>query len=158
MIKIKISWIKSETDNKNFKIPENLGFNVIEIDNQEKIDNQIEKLIKQKYDTIIITKELAGFSEDIIKKYKKDKNIKIIINKNWDERKIFMNQEKLKNIIILKDLKSNIIEEAIIILKDNNSSNKKKKEEYAKIEGKNIINQYIEENNKKNKKKKYLFF
>ena len=31
MIKIKISWIKSETDNKNFKIPENLGFNVIAV-------------------------------------------------------------------------------------------------------------------------------
>ena len=35
-----------------------------------------------------------------------------------------MNQEKLKNIIILKDLPSNLIEEAIIILKDNNSKQK----------------------------------
>lgn len=81
MIKIKISWIKSETDNKNFKIPENLGLDVIEIDNNEKIDYQIEKLIKKNYDTIVITNELAGFSEDIIKKYSKDKNIKIIINR-----------------------------------------------------------------------------
>ena len=40
-----------------------------------------------------------------------------------------MNQEKLKNIIILKDLPSNLIEEAIIILKDNNSKDKKKMEE-----------------------------
>lgn len=81
MIKIKISWIRTETDNKNFKIPERLGFKVIEIDRQEVIDKQIEKLVKKNYDTIIITNELAGFSEDIIKKYSKDKNIKIIINK-----------------------------------------------------------------------------
>jgi len=76
VIKIKISWIKSETDNKNFKIPENLGLDVIEIDNNEKIDYQIEKLIKKNYDTIVITNELAGFSEDIIKKYSKWNNRK----------------------------------------------------------------------------------
>ncbi len=82
MIKIKISWIKSESDEKNFKIPERLGFKVIQIDNNENIDNQIAKLIENKYDTIILTNELAGFSEDIIKKYSKDKKIKIIINNN----------------------------------------------------------------------------
>lgn len=82
MIKIKISWIRSETDNKNFIIPEKLGFNVVEIDRFEKVDKQIESLVRKKYDTIVITNELAGFSEDIIKKYSKDKNIKIIINKS----------------------------------------------------------------------------
>ena len=82
MIKIKISWIKSESDEKNFKIPERLGFKVIQIDNNENIDNQIAKLIENKYDTIILTNELAGFSEDIIKKYSKDKKIKIINNNN----------------------------------------------------------------------------
>lgn len=79
---MKISWIRAETDNKNFIIPEKLGFNVVDIDRQETIDKQIEKLIKKKYDTIIITNELAGFSEDIIKKYSKDKTVKIIINKS----------------------------------------------------------------------------
>lgn len=79
MIKIKISWLKAETDNKNFKLPERLGFEVFEIDRLEKVDKEIKKLIKEKYDTIVITNELAGFSEDIIKKYSKDKNIKIII-------------------------------------------------------------------------------
>ena len=81
MILIKISWLRAETDNKNFIIPERLGFNVVEIERQEVVDKQIEKLIQKKYDTIVITNELAGFSEDIIKKYSKDKNIKIIINK-----------------------------------------------------------------------------
>ena len=55
---MKISWIKSQEDNKNFKFIERLGIEVI------------------------ITQELAGFSEDIIKKYSKNKDIKIIINKN----------------------------------------------------------------------------
>lgn len=79
---MKISWIRAETDNKNFLIPEKLGFNVVEIDRQEIVDKQIEKLVKDKYDTIVITNELAGFSEDIIKKYAKDKKVKIIINKS----------------------------------------------------------------------------
>lgn len=69
-----------------------------------------------------------------------------------------MNQEKMKNIIILKDLESNLLEEAILILKDNNQVNKNKMEEYAKEEGKNFINEFIKQKNKKDKKKKYLFF
>lgn len=71
-----------------------------------------------------------------------------------------MNQEKLKNIIILKDLPSNLIEEAIIILKDNNQTNKKRVEDYARQEGKNIIKEFLcKETRKKsiNKKKSYFF-
>lgn len=71
-----------------------------------------------------------------------------------------MNQEKLKNIIILKDLPSNLIEEAIIILKDNNSKDKKKMEEYSGSEAKNIIREYFEKEkirSKKGKKKIYFF-
>ena len=79
---MKISWIRTETDNKNFIIPEKLGFNVVEIDRQEIIDKQIEKLVKDKNETIIINNELAVISEDIKKKYAKDKTVKIIINKS----------------------------------------------------------------------------
>lgn len=71
-----------------------------------------------------------------------------------------MNQEKLKNIIILKDIPSNLIEEAIIILKDNNPKDKKRMEEYAKKEGKNVIKEYFQQQkikNKKNKRKTYIF-
>lgn len=82
MIKIKISWIRAETDNKNFIFPEKLGFNIVELDQLEKVDKEIEKLVKENYNTIILTNEVAGFSEDIIRKYAKDKNIKIIINKS----------------------------------------------------------------------------
>ena len=71
-----------------------------------------------------------------------------------------MNQEKLKNIIILKDLPSNLIEEAIIILKDNNSKDKKKMEEYSKSEARDIIKNYFNKTKiekKKSKKKIYIF-
>lgn len=71
-----------------------------------------------------------------------------------------MNQEKVRNTIILKDLPSNIIEEAIIILKDNNQSNKKKLQEYAKGEGKIIIEEYLKTRKKnkiKSSRKKYIF-
>lgn len=71
-----------------------------------------------------------------------------------------MNQEKFKNIIILKDIPSNLIEEAIIILKDNNAKDKKKKEEYSREEATNIIKEYISRENvanKKGRKKIYLF-
>lgn len=78
---MKISWLKTKNDFKNFMYVEKLGFNVIKIDNQEKVDKKINELIEQKNNTIVISKELAGFSEDIIKKYSKNKEIKIIINK-----------------------------------------------------------------------------
>lgn len=71
-----------------------------------------------------------------------------------------MNQEKLKNIIILKDLPSNLIEEAIIILKDNNAKDKKRMEEYSKSEATEIIKNYFKTakiEKKKNKKKIYIF-
>lgn len=82
MIKIKISWIKSENDNKNFRWVEKFGGNVIRLDEHEKIDREISRLIKDKNDTIVITQEIAGFSEDIIKKYSRSKNVRIVINKS----------------------------------------------------------------------------
>lgn len=78
---MKISWIKSQDDKQNFNFIEKLGMDVIKINNQEKIDKKIQELIEDEKKTIIITQELAGFSEDIIKKYSKCKDIKIIINK-----------------------------------------------------------------------------
>ena len=79
---MKISWIKYEKDNKNFIIPERLGFDVFKLDNPENTDLEIKELINKNYDTIILTNEIASFSEYIIKKYVKDKNIKIIITKS----------------------------------------------------------------------------
>jgi vacuolar-type H+-ATPase subunit F/Vma7 len=78
---MKISWIKYEKDNKNFIMPERLGFDVFKLNNPEETDKKIEELIKDKYNTIFITNEIASFSNDIIKKYGKDDKIKIIITK-----------------------------------------------------------------------------
>ena len=81
---MKISWIKYEKDAKSFRLPEALGFDVFKLDDLEQTDNKIKQLIKQNYDTIVISNEVAGFSEDIIKKYQKDKDIKIVISFDRD--------------------------------------------------------------------------
>ena len=76
---MKFSWIKYEKDNKNFRIPERLGLDVFRLDTPEQVDLKIEQLIKNRYDTIILSNEIASFSSDIIKKYTKDRDVKIII-------------------------------------------------------------------------------
>ena len=74
-----ISWIKSSNDKKSFKVFKNLGMDVYEIDDLERTDDKIKELVEQKYDTIIISNEVASFSSDIIKKYSKTEDINIII-------------------------------------------------------------------------------
>ncbi len=71
-----------------------------------------------------------------------------------------MNKEKINNIVILKEIQSNIIDEAIFILKTNSNQNKKRAENYAKLEGTEIIKRYLQEEKiekKAKKRKKYLF-
>ena len=63
-----ISWIKS------------VGMDVFEIENLEDTDKKIKELIDRKYNTIIISNELASFSQDIITKYKNMESINIIIS------------------------------------------------------------------------------
>ncbi len=84
VIKMKLSWIKYEKDTRSFKLPEALGFDVFKLSDLEQTDTTIKNLVKQNYDTIIISNEVAGFSEDIIKKYQKDKDIKIVISLDKD--------------------------------------------------------------------------
>lgn len=85
-----ISWLKSSNDNKSFKLFKGLGMDVYEIDDLEKTDEKIKELVKQKYNTIIISNEVASFSQDIIKKYNKTDDINIIIapGKNKNEYNI----------------------------------------------------------------------
>lgn len=77
---MKISWIKDEKDNKNFAIAERLGMNVYRLENPDKVDEKIKELVRQDFHTIILSNQIAGFSEDIIKKYKKNKDINIVIS------------------------------------------------------------------------------
>lgn len=77
---MKISWIKYEKDNKDFRIAERLGMDVYRIETPEEVDNKMSELIKENYRTIVLSNEVAGFSEDIIKKYQNNKDINIIIS------------------------------------------------------------------------------
>lgn len=77
---MKISWIKYEKDNKDFSIAERLGMDVYRIHKPEEVDNKMSELIKHNYKTIVLSNEVAGFSEDIIKKYQNNKDINIIIS------------------------------------------------------------------------------
>lgn len=76
---MKFVWLKGSNDLKSFKIFENLGADIEKIDDLEETDNKIKELIKKDYTTIIITNEVAGFSESIIKKYSKTNDVRIII-------------------------------------------------------------------------------
>lgn len=76
---MKISFVKIKNDEYSFKFAEKIGMEVKKIDNFEKTDEVLKNLVDNKFDTIIISNEVAGFSESILKKYNNDKKIKIII-------------------------------------------------------------------------------
>lgn len=76
---MQFTFLRGSNDNKSFKIFENFGADVYKIEDLEKTDEKIKELIKKDYTTIIITNEVAGFSESIIKKYNKTNDVKIII-------------------------------------------------------------------------------
>ena len=81
---MKISWLKYEQDKRSFRLPETLGLDVFYLSDLEQTDNKMKELIKSNYDTIVISNEVAVFSEDIIKKYQKSKDIKIVISLDKD--------------------------------------------------------------------------
>ena len=77
---MKISCIKYANDAKSFSLPEKLGFDVFKLQDLEQTDKKIEELVKKQYDTIIVSNDVASFSENIIKKYSKNEEINIIIS------------------------------------------------------------------------------
>ena len=76
---MKISWIKSKEDTQSFKMFKNLGFDVYDVEDLETVDKKINELVNENCKTIVLTNEIASFSEDIITKYNKSKDISIII-------------------------------------------------------------------------------
>lgn len=76
---MKISCIKSKKDNASFNFFKDIGMKIFELDDLEKTDEVISELVKNNYTTIFVSNEVAGFSEDIIKKYQKNKTVSIII-------------------------------------------------------------------------------
>lgn len=79
VIYMSISWLKGSNDKKSFKIFESFGMDVYKVNDLEKTDEKIKELVDKKYTTIVLSNEVAGFSQDIIKKYNKIKNVNIII-------------------------------------------------------------------------------
>lgn len=77
-----MSWLKYKEDNSSFRFFKNIGMDVYEIEDLEQTDMKLQELVKNDYRTIIISNEVAGFSEDIIKKYAKDSEVNIIIAPN----------------------------------------------------------------------------
>ena len=78
---MKISWIKYKEDD-SFKLFKNLGMDVYDIDDFDMIDNKLKELVDNNYKTIVLSNQVASFSEDIIKKYQKSEDISIIIAPN----------------------------------------------------------------------------
>ena len=77
---MKVSWIKTKDDQKSFKVFQNLGFDVYALEEPEETDKKIEELIKNDCKIIILSNEIASFSNDIITKYNKQDDISIIIS------------------------------------------------------------------------------
>lgn len=82
---MKISCIKYIKDNNSFSFFKAIGANVVELEDLEKTDEELKKIVENEYKTIFISNEVASFSEDIIKKYNKNEDIRIIItpSKNY---------------------------------------------------------------------------
>lgn len=75
---MKVSWIRYKDDD-SFRIFKNLGLDVYDIEDVDKVDEKLKELINNNYQTIVLSNEIASFSEDIIKKYRKQEDIRIII-------------------------------------------------------------------------------
>lgn len=85
VIYMSISWLKGSNDKKSFKIFESFGMDVYKVNDLEKTDEKIKELVDKKYTTIVLSNEVAGFSQDIIKKYNKIENVNIIIAPNHNK-------------------------------------------------------------------------
>lgn len=75
-----VSYLKFYKDEKSFKIPKAFGMDVFEVQDLEKTDEKIKELVDKKYTTIVVSNEIANFSEDIVKKYAKKNNVNIVIS------------------------------------------------------------------------------
>ena len=76
---MRVSCIKSNKDTESFNFLKSVGCNIVELSDLDNVDNTIKNLINDRYQTIILSNAVAGFSEDIIKKYRTKENVNIII-------------------------------------------------------------------------------
>ena len=76
---VKISCIKTMHDVDSFRLLKGFGVTVYELEEPEWVDRKIRELVENRCNTIIISNEVAGFSEDIIKQYKNSDSVNIVI-------------------------------------------------------------------------------
>lgn len=76
---MRFSCIRFKEDKNSFVFFEKTGMKVYELQDLEGIDKAISDLIEKNYTTIFLSNEVAGFSQDIIKKYYKNQGVNIII-------------------------------------------------------------------------------
>ena len=82
---MKVSFLKFKGA-ENYKIMKGLGFDVYEIQKPEQVDQKIQELKIKEYNAVIITSELASFSQDIIRKYRNDNKFNIIITPSKNKK------------------------------------------------------------------------
>lgn len=76
---MKVSWLRASDDEESFKMLKNLGFDVYSIEEPENTDKRIEDLVKDDYNIIVLSNEIASFSSDVITKYRNQDKVSIII-------------------------------------------------------------------------------
>lgn len=86
---MKISWLRAKNDNDSFKVLKNLGFDVYNVEDEEKTDEVIKTLVQNDYKIIILSNEMASFSSDIITKYKNQDEISIVIAEGKENLRLY---------------------------------------------------------------------
>ncbi len=72
-------FIRTKKDTTSFHVLQAMGAKIFEIDDLEKIDEVISKSVENNYKTFFLSSEVAGASQDITKKYKRNPDIRIFI-------------------------------------------------------------------------------
>ncbi|MCI8392531.1 MAG: hypothetical protein HFJ24_02795 [Clostridia bacterium] len=86
---MKISWLRAKNDDNSFKVLKNLGFDVYNVEDEEKTDEVINNLVQNDYKIIVLSNEMASFSSDIITKYRNQDDISIVIAEGKENLKLY---------------------------------------------------------------------
>ena len=86
---MKISWLRAKNDDNSFKVLKNLGFDVYNVEDEEKTDEVINNLVQNDYKIIVLSNEMASFSSDIITKYRNQDDISIVIAEGKENLELY---------------------------------------------------------------------
>ncbi len=86
---MKISWLRAKNDDNSFKVLKNLGFDVYNVEDEEKTDEVINNLVQNDYKIIVLSNEMASFSSDLITIYRNQDDISIVIAEGKENLKLY---------------------------------------------------------------------